>query len=120
MRLQKNLKWVAASRWLALALLIFVTPGCSTFVARRIAQAPNTYPSWFAPKARVVLGFSPKFLTNFPARFVDVGPPEARLSYRVVEPANYGLKVSSTNWVKRGQTQFKFAFHAAVPGPTNR
>ena len=32
-------------------------------MARRMAQAPNTYPSWFAPKARVLLDFDAKFLT---------------------------------------------------------
>ncbi len=41
-----------------------------------------------------------KLLTNAPVRFADVGPPAARLHYRVVEPADYHLKVIATNWVE--------------------
>jgi len=68
-------------------LLVLSTAGCGTFMAHRMVQAPNTYPTWFAPKAPVELAYSPKFLTNFPKQFVAVGPPVARLCYRVVEPA---------------------------------
>ena len=84
-----------------------------------MAQAPNTYPDWFAPKAPVLLGFSPKFLTNFPKQFVTVGPPTARLCYRIVEPADYHLTVSSTNWLEDGKKRTEFDFHADVPGRTN-
>jgi pimeloyl-ACP methyl ester carboxylesterase len=108
-----------------LPLLLFAAlalggTGCGTFVAHRMVQAPNTYPTWFAPKARLALGFSPKFLTNFPAHFVEVGPPTARLRYRVVPPADYQLRVSSTNWVEHGKTQFDFTFNATVPAATNQ
>jgi pimeloyl-ACP methyl ester carboxylesterase len=106
--------------FLMLAVVVLSTAGCGSFVAHRMAQAPNTYPTWFAPKPRVMLGFNPKFLTNFPAHFVDVGPPAARLKYRVVEPAAYDLRGASTNWFERGQTQYEFTFRAEVPGPTNR
>lgn len=67
----------------------------------------------------MAVAFSPKFLTNFPRQFVDVGPPLARLCYRVIEPADYHLEISSTNWLKHGQKQFEFTFHADVPGPSN-
>jgi len=106
-------------RLCAALVLALCTAGCGSFVARRIAQAPNTYPTWFAPKARVELGFSPKFLTNFPARVLEVGPPPARLRYRVVNPADYEVKVISTNWVEHGKAEFRFGFRANVPGPTN-
>ncbi len=88
-------------------------------MARRLVQAPNTYPTWFAPKAPVAVAFSPKMLTNFPKQFVDVGPPSARLCYRVVEPADYHLTVTSTNWLEHGRKQFEFEFHAEVPGQSN-
>jgi len=88
-------------------------------MAHRLVQAPNTYPDWFAPEAPVLLGFSPKFLTNFPKQFVEVGPPGATLCYRVVEPADYHLKVSSTNWPEHGKTETEFDFHADIPGRTN-
>ena len=88
-------------------------------MADRLAQSPNTYPTWFAPKAPVELDYGAKFLTNFPKQFVDVGPPTARLCFRIIEPADYDLKVSSTNWLDHGRKQFKFEFHADVPGRTN-
>jgi pimeloyl-ACP methyl ester carboxylesterase len=100
-------------------LLILGTAGCGTFMAHRLVQAPNTYPDWFAPEAPVLLGFSPRFLTNFPKQFVEVGPPEAKLCYRVIEPAGYHLKISSTNWTEHGKTETEFDFHADIPGPTN-
>jgi len=106
--------------WLPLpVLLVLNTAGCGTFMANRMVQSPNTYPTWFAPKAPVELAYSPKFLTNFPKQFVTVGPPTARLCYRVVEPADYHLTISSTNWLEHGRKQFQFDFHADVPGRPN-
>lgn len=107
------------SAWLTLLLLVFGTAGCGGFFARRMAQAPNTYPSWLAPAAPVELRFGSKFLTNFSAHFAEVGPPSARLHYRIVEPANYHLDVSSTNWLAHGRPNFKFFFDAKVPGESN-
>jgi len=100
-------------------LAVLAANGCSTFVAHRIAEAPNSYPSWLAPRAHVFLSFDDKLLTNFPAQFVDVGPPPARLRYRAVSPAAYQLAVTSTNWVKAGRTNVQFTFRADVPGRTN-
>ena len=100
-------------------LFILSTAGCGTFMAHRLAQAPNTYPNWFAPEAPVLLGFSSKFLTNFPKQFVEVGPPNAKLCYRIVGPADYHLKVSSTNWLEHGRTETEFDFCADIPGQTN-
>lgn len=113
-------KWPKAFLWVTLASLILMSQGCGTFVADRIAQAPNTYPTWFAPKARVSLGISPKMLNTFPSRYVDVSNPHARLYYRVIEPAQYDLRINSTNWVERGEQQFDFNFHAKLPGKPNR
>ena len=88
-------------------------------MARRMAQAPNTYPQWLAPEAPVAVDFSPKMLTNFSRQFIDVGPPPARLCYRVIEPADYHLTISSTNWLEHGRKQYQFNFRADVPGKTN-
>jgi pimeloyl-ACP methyl ester carboxylesterase len=104
--------------WLVLLVPILCT-GCGNFVAHRMTQAPNTYPSWLAPSARVFLAFNDDLLTNFPAQFADVGPPPARLRYRVVEPAEYHLEVTSTNWMKRGKERYQFTFSAEVPARTN-
>jgi pimeloyl-ACP methyl ester carboxylesterase len=89
-------------------------------MAHRMVQAPNTYPQWFAPAAPVLLAYSPKFLTNFPKQFAPVGPPAAQLCYRVVEPADYDLTVSSTNWLEDGQKRTEFHFEANVPAPPNQ
>jgi len=106
--------------WLLLpVLLVLSTAGCGTFMADRMVQAPNTYPKWFAPKAPVALAFIPDFLTNFPKHYVAVDPPTARLCYRIVEPADYDLKVSSTNWQEHGRKQFEFTFHADLPARSN-
>jgi pimeloyl-ACP methyl ester carboxylesterase len=95
------------------------TAGCGGFVARRMAQAPNSYPSWLAPAAPVQLAFGDNFLTNFPSHFVEVGPPPARLRYRIIEPADYGVKASTTNWTERGKQHFRFSFVATLPARTN-
>jgi pimeloyl-ACP methyl ester carboxylesterase len=109
------------TRWrfvvlLTLVVLALISAGCGRFVARRMVQAPNSYAAWMAPEARVKLAFSSQFPTNFAAHAVDVGPPRARLRYRIVDPADYQLRVSSTNWVQRGRTHFKFTFTADLPG----
>jgi pimeloyl-ACP methyl ester carboxylesterase len=113
-------------RWclgfLAAMAVVVATTGCGTFMARGIAKAPNSYPNltWFLATPPVELDYGAKFLTNFPGRFVEVGPPAARLRYRVIEPADYALQANMTNWVKRGHKEYKFTFRANVPGPTNR
>jgi len=100
---------------LLMTLLPALVTGCGSFVAHRMVQAPNSYASWLAPSARVLLSFDPNLLTNSPARFADVGPPAARLRYRVVEPAEYHLKVRSTNWSERGEVRYQFTFGAKRP-----
>jgi pimeloyl-ACP methyl ester carboxylesterase len=102
-----------------LALLSWGTTGCGTFVAHRLVQAPNTYPTWFAPKAPVLLSFPPDLFTNFPRQSVAVGPPLARLSYRIIEPADYRFGVTSTNWEEAGDKRTEFDFHARVPASAN-
>jgi pimeloyl-ACP methyl ester carboxylesterase len=106
-------------RLLLLFVLALNTGGCGTFVAHSIARSPNRYPTWFAPHAPVTLAFSPKLLTNFVDRSVEVGPPPAILYYRVVDPADYHLKISSTNWSENDQKQYEFSFRATVPGQSN-
>jgi pimeloyl-ACP methyl ester carboxylesterase len=106
-------------RLLFLMGLALQVTGCGTFVAHRLLQAPNTYPTWFAPKAPVTLAFAPKFLTNFPKQYLAVGPPAATLCYRVFEPADYHVTLTSSNWLNHGKRQFEFTFDATVPGASN-
>jgi pimeloyl-ACP methyl ester carboxylesterase len=92
--------------------------GCGSFMAHRLVQAPNTYPSWLARRAPVELVFGADYLTHFPAHSADVGPPDARLCYRIVEPGDYHLEVAATHWVERGRPHSRFTFDATVPGLT--
>ena len=105
---------------LAGLILALSTSGCGTFVAHCIARAPNRYPTWIAPRAPVELAFNPKLLTNFAAQFVTAGPLPARLCYRIVEPADYDLRITSTNWWDHGQSNYEFTFRASVPGQSNQ
>jgi pimeloyl-ACP methyl ester carboxylesterase len=106
-------------RWLLLVGLAFNLTGCGTIAAHALVHAPNRYPSWFAPQPPVMLALSPDFFTNFPVHFVAVGPPRAKLCYRIIDPADYHLKISTTNWVEHGKKQFEFGFHAIIPGQMN-
>lgn len=111
---------MSSARLLLLVLLALNTAGCGTFMARSLARAPNRYPAWFAAEAPVTLSFNPKLLTNFVAQYADVGPPAARICYRVIEPADYHLQVTSTNWLKHGRPEYEFKFRATVPAPPNQ
>ena len=106
-------------RLLFVIVLAMNTAGCGTFIARSIARAPNRYPAWLAPTAPVTLAFSPKLLTNFATHYVEVGPPPARLCYRIIDPADYHLEISSTNWMHDQKEQFKFSFTASIPARSN-
>lgn len=115
----RTLDWRVIVRLVLMLVAAGGTSGCGGFMARRIAQAPNTYPTWLAPRPRVLLSFEDTWFTNFPTQFVEVGPPAARLRYRVVPPADYQLLVSTSNSVKRGKPRFQFTLRAHVPGKTN-
>ena len=104
---------------LSLLVLMLSTAGCGNFVARRMVQSPNTYPDWFGSMARTQLAFDRKVLTNFPSRTLTVGPPEARLRYRIVEPMDFQMEVTSTNWMKHGRQHSSFSFRTRLPGVTN-
>ena len=104
---------------LLFALLLCGTTGCGTFMAHRMVQAPNSYPSWLAPEAPVWLAFHPNVFTNFARQYVAVGPPEAQLCYRVIPPADYHLTVSTTNWLESGEERTEFDFHTGLPAKTN-
>ncbi len=106
-------------RLLGLLILALSMTGCGTFIAHSITRAPNRYPTWLAPSAPVTLAFNPKLLTNFPAQYLAVGPPPARMCYRIVPPANYDLKVTETNWPGRRHREYDFAFRASMPARTN-
>ena len=114
--------WVRTVRLRKLCLFMVVlatslaNTGCGGFMARRLVQAPNTYPSWFAPRAPVELVFGGNYLTNFPVHYAEVGPPGARLCYRLVEPGDYCLEVSRVSRLERGHPRCQFTFHATVPG----
>lgn len=102
-----------------IAVLMLTTAGCGRFVAHRMMQSPNTYPTWFAPAAPVELAFDSLILTNFPPGRIAVGPPAAEVNYRIVEPRNFDLRMSTTNWTERGKVRYRFSLRTGLPGKTN-
>ena len=110
------------SRWLILLLslltlaLVISCAGCGRFLAERLAQAPNTYPNWIKRKMPVYLDVGSRVLSNYPPRFLEVGPPVAKLRYRLIEPRDYRVSFSSTNWQEHGKTWFKFTFRQKLDG----
>lgn len=107
--------------WIWLLLLAALAAGCSpsAWLARRMRQAPNTFPRVLGPEPLVYYSFPAQWLTNFPTREISVGPPAAKLSYRIVPPADYGFHITSTNWPDGSRRRYRFDFRAAVPGPAN-
>ncbi len=89
-------------------------------MAHSLVRAPNRYPDWFDFEAPVTLAFNPKLLTNFTAQSVEVGPPAAKLRYRIINPADYHLRITTSNWVEHGESQYTFTFRATVPARTNQ
>lgn len=102
-----------------LRLLLLATGGCGTIIAHSLVRAPNRYSTWLAPEAPVILAFNPKLLTNFPVQYAEVGPPPARLAYRIIEPADYNFQIYSTNWLENHRREFEFTFRGTVPARTN-
>jgi pimeloyl-ACP methyl ester carboxylesterase len=98
-----------------LAVLIVSATGCGRYIARRVAQAPNTYPDFFAPPPRVTLDLGDFRISEVPAETIGVGPPEAALRYRVIEPADFNLQSSQTHWTRHGRLHSRVSFDAASP-----
>jgi pimeloyl-ACP methyl ester carboxylesterase len=103
----------------ALCLIACFNSGCSNYFARRITQAPNTYPTWLAPQPRVVLDYDAALSTNLPSRYLEVGPPEAKLRYRMVPAGDYEFVAKGTNRLEKGREFFEFSFNGKLPGKTN-
>lgn len=102
---------------LAAALAVFVS-GCtpSSFLAHRIQQAPNTYPDWFAPTPKVWYSLPRGAETHFHRESILVGPPEAKLAFRVVEPAEYHSRMQEITGFADGRTTHYFRYSATIPG----
>src|SRR5215203_2882736 len=95
-------------RLVLLLLLGVCLAGCGGLAARRMAQAPNTYPKWLAPKAPVTLEFSTKLLTAFPNQFLQIESPAARIRYRIIEPADYQFRWNHR--MDEARRQFNLSF----------
>lgn len=106
---------MAGAAWGVAAATLVLSTGCGGYMARRLAQAPNTYPRWLAPEAPVVLQYAEPYLTNWAAHFVEVGTPPARLRYRIIGPGDYAVSTQMTNWNDEGRQRFRFTLRASVP-----
>ena len=100
--------------WLAgLCGLLLFAVGCGVFAARRITQAPNTYPKWLAPEAPVTIGFNAKLLTLLTNGEVEIDSPRARIFYRVLEPGDYGFRWTNELDEARGELKLRFTAKVA-------
>lgn len=97
--------------------LVPSTTGCSPsrVLAGAILKAPNTYPRWLAPPARVSLHLPKAVLTNLPVEHIEVGPPAARLWVGLVPPGDYQSQLSSTNRWRGRRQEFSFMIRAVFP-----
>ncbi len=92
--------------------------GCGNFAARRMAQAPNTYPTWFTPNAPVTLRFSEKLLTGFPNQYLQIPSPAARIRYRIIDPGDY--QFHWTNRVDEAKGTLDLSFDAKIASAAER
>jgi pimeloyl-ACP methyl ester carboxylesterase len=105
--------WMVAG---LLATCVLVTGCCpSTFLARKMTQAPNRAPEIVKPKARVALRWPRGVIERFEAGTNLVGSPETSLRWLLIEPADYGLEVSSETSRLRGKTHAEFTFKFRLP-----
>jgi pimeloyl-ACP methyl ester carboxylesterase len=93
--------------WILLFLVVGLC-GCGNFAARRIAQAPNSYPKWLAPKPPVTIAFSQHLLSAFTNGFMEVAAPAARIRYRIIEPGDYQFRWTNRLDEARGKLDLSF------------
>lgn len=97
--------------------LVSLGTGCSPgrTLAGVMLRAPNRYPEWLAPSARVTLRLPKALLTNLPSERISVGPPPARLWVGFVPPGDYQSQFVSTNRPRGSRREFSFSMRAVFP-----
>lgn len=83
--------------------------GCGNFAARRIAQAPNSYPKWLAPEAPVTLAFNQNILAPFTNGHIRIAEPPAKIRYRIIEPGDYDFRWTNRLDEARGELDLTFS-----------
>lgn len=98
-------------------LLGLLGAGCSpsTFLARRMMDAPNRVPEFVKPEGRVWLGWPEGVFERFPTGTNTVGHPAVGLRWVVVEPSDYGWERRESMESHRGQMLAKFRFEVRLP-----
>lgn len=102
--------------WLFLPCLLLAA-GCSPgrFVARQMAKAPNSHPTFFAPDAPITLALGTSLWRRLPEHWVEVGPPPASLGLRIFEPGDYGLTLATSNWHAGRRQHLKLDMTVQLP-----
>lgn len=97
-------------------VVTILAAGCSPggFLAKQMLRAPNTFPAWLAPAAPVEYAL-PALGTNLVPLTVEVGPPPARLHVRVIEPADYRLRLENSLHTVGRRTVFTLEARASLP-----
>lgn len=104
-------------RLLGLLLAGLCLAGCSPgrFIARQMAKAPNSHPTFFAPNAPITLALGTGLWSRLPEHWIEVGPPPASLVVRIFEPGDYGLALNTTNWTEGRRQNLKLDMKLTLP-----
>ena len=94
--------------------------GCSPsgLLARQMVKAPNRVPAFVKPEGRVLLHWPEGVIKRFPTGTNEVGSPPVPLRWVRVEPAEFGMEVSSAKRGDgpRGGMNYRFAFRLPREG----
>ncbi len=105
---------IRAGSALALAILL---PGCSpsSFLARKMIQAPNRAPEFVKPKARMTIHWPDAVMESFTQGTNEVGDPRVPLRWVLIEPGDYNLHVELTLREDRGRKFGEFRIQFRLP-----
>lgn len=98
----------------ASAVLAGCTP--SSFVARQLVRAPNTFPHVVSPEPRLYFTFPEAVLETYPLQRATIGTPEITLAYRILPPAVHQMRLVLTNHVNRSGPRPLYRFQGDIPG----
>ena len=105
---------------LAAVLVAGLVAGCSpsSFLARRMIDAPNRVPGFLKPEGRVLLRWPAGLLERFPSGTNVVGHPPAGLRWVIVEPADFRTETRSEprDRQRTNRVTFRFSFQLPAAG----
>ena len=103
--------------WLGL-LLAFTGCTPSSYLARKMIEAPNRVPAFVRPEGRVVLRWPPGMMERFPGGTNVVGNPAVPLRWILVEPAKFRMetRMEIRAMGRHPGADIRFSFHMPAEG----